>query len=182
MTTIEEVWARFGGALLGFIRKRVGEAYAEDLFQEAMLRAHRGLPGLKDEARLKPWLYQIARNAVIDHARAARKDATAIPLPDDLPAPTEDEADLNVAMEACLAPILERIPQDYREAVRLADLAGVPQAEIARLLGLSPSGAKSRVQRGRRMVKEELEKCCRLILDGRGNVVECDPTGRGPKC
>lgn len=182
MTTIESVWAQFGGALLGFIRKRVGNADdSEDLFQEVMLRVHRGLPGLEDEARLKPWLYSIARNAIIDYVRAG-KGRHGLALPEDLPAPFEDEADLNVAMEACLAPILEQVPEKYREAVRLADLSGMPQAELARTLGLSPSGAKSRVQRGRQMVRGELEKCCRLSLDSRGNVVACDPTGRGPKC
>jgi RNA polymerase sigma-70 factor (ECF subfamily) len=55
--------------------------------------------------------------------------------------------------------------------VRLSELEGVSQAEVAARLGLSASGARSRVQRGRRMVREALDDCCRVVIDG-GEVVD----------
>jgi RNA polymerase sigma-70 factor (ECF subfamily) len=59
--------------------------------------------------------------------------------------------------------------------VRLAEIEGLPQQEVADRLGLSLSGAKSRIQRGRAMFKKELEQCCRFEFDRRGNLMDVDP-------
>ncbi len=71
--------------------------------------------------------------------------------------------------------MIRSLPEGYREAVRLAEIEGLPQQEVADRLGLSLSGAKSRIQRGRVLLKDALEGCCRFEIDGRGNVMDCDP-------
>ena len=73
--------------------------------------------------------------------------------------------------------MVEELPEPYREAVRLADLEGVPQTELAERLGISVSGTKSRVQRGRQMLRKELEECCRFEFDRRGKVIDFTPKG-----
>ena len=65
---VETVWTDFGDALQGFILKRVGdEQAAEDILQDVFMRIHGGIAGLSDERRLQGWIYQIARNAVVDY-------------------------------------------------------------------------------------------------------------------
>ena len=67
------------------------------------------------------------------------------------------------------------MPEGYREAVQLAELEGLSQQEVAERLGLSLSGAKSRIRRGRGMLKEALEACCHFEFDRRGNMTDYEP-------
>jgi RNA polymerase sigma-70 factor (ECF subfamily) len=70
--------------------------------------------------------------------------------------------------------MIERLSGEYRQAVILVDLEGIAQQEAAAQLGLSLSGMKSRVQRGRRQLKGMLEDCCTIELDRRHGVVDFD--------
>ncbi len=67
--------------------------------------------------------------------------------------------------------MLDSLPSHYAEALRLAEIEGLTQAEVARRLGLSLPGAKSRIQRGRKMLAETLLTCCHFELDQRGGVM-----------
>jgi RNA polymerase sigma-70 factor (ECF subfamily) len=70
--------------------------------------------------------------------------------------------------------MIERLSGEYRQAVILIDLEGLTQQEAAAQLGLSLSGMKSRVQRGRRQLKGMLEACCTIELDQRCGVADYD--------
>ena len=74
-----------------------------------------------------------------------------------------------------MAPMIGELPPAYREAVTLADLEGVDQADAAARAGVSISGMKSRIQRGRKQLKAVFEECCRVELDRRGTIVAYDP-------
>ena len=71
--------------------------------------------------------------------------------------------------------LIQSLPDGYREAVRMAEIEEQPQQAVADRLGLTLSGAKSRVQRGRAMLKNVLERCCSFEFDVRGRVTGCDP-------
>lgn len=75
-------------------------------------------------------------------------------------------------LAACLVPLLNDIPEPYRSALRLAELDGVTQKEMAGREGLSRSGAKSRLQRARRMLRDRLLECCRAEVNSQGSLVE----------
>ena len=68
--------------------------------------------------------------------------------------------------------MIERLSDDYRQAINLVDLEGLAQHEAAARLGLSVSGMKSRVQRGRRQLRDMLEACCTIELDRRRGVAD----------
>ena len=70
--------------------------------------------------------------------------------------------------------MIERLSGEYRQAVILVDLEGLAQHEAAAQLGLSLSGMKSHVQRGRRQLKGMLEACCTIELDQRRGVLDYD--------
>lgn len=184
----EQVWRELHADLRRFLLRRVGrEELADDLLQEVFLRIHRRIGSLADVDRLHGWVYRIAGNVVIDHYRAAAKRATPVAAPEtiDACAPTGNApaaADLNAEVASWLRSMIEHLPDTYREAVRLSELDEVPQREIARQLGLSVSGAKSRVQRGRELLKASLERCCRFELDQRGNVIDYSQQQAGESC
>lgn len=185
MPDSQNIWKEVQSGLQSFIAKRVAdEASVEDLSQEVFMRIQRGLGGLKDQSRLLPWIYQIARHAIIDYYRApGRRREMPAGLAADLEAyrssstrapASEDSGQLRTELAGCLRPMIERLSGEYRQAVILIDLEGLAQQEAAAQLGLSLSGMKSRVQRGRRQLKRMLEACCTIELDQRRGVVDYD--------
>jgi RNA polymerase sigma-70 factor (ECF subfamily) len=187
----QEVWRQVHNGLRAFIAKRVAnEAEVDDIVQDVWLKMQRGLSGLKDQSRLISWIYQIARHAIIDHYRAPgqRREMPA-GLAADLEAhqslfasatASEDVGQLRTELAGCLRPMIERLSGEYRQAVVLVDLEGLTQQEAATQLGLSLSGMKSRVQRGRRQLKGMLEACCTIELDRRRGVTDYEV--RDQKC
>ena len=182
---VTDIWQQVHDGLRAFVSKRVAnEAEVEDILQEVFLRMHRKLDSLKDPRRIVSWLFQITRHAIIDHYRTpARRREMPAGLPADLdadypvsilPAAGEsaDSGRLRTELAGCLQPMIERLSADYRQAVTLVELDGLTQQAAAKRLGLSVSGMKSRVQRGRRQLKGMLEACCEIQLDGRRGVAD----------
>jgi RNA polymerase sigma-70 factor (ECF subfamily) len=181
----QEMWQHIHVGLRAFIATRVAnEAEADDIVQDVWLKMQRGLDGLKDQNRLISWIYQIARHAIIDHYRApGRRREMPAGLAADLEAyqssasmttASEGSGQLRTELAGCLRPMIERLSREYRQAVMLIDFEGLTQQEAAAQLGLSLSGMKSRVQRGRRQLKGMLEACCTFELDRRRGVIDYD--------
>ncbi|MCI0465246.1 MAG: RNA polymerase sigma factor SigZ [Gemmataceae bacterium] len=174
--TTDAIWARLSADLRRFIRRRVADDHvADDLLQETFVRVHRNLPALQEADRLAAWVYQIARNVLHDHYRKAA--TTTVELADADPA---DESDAHLSClrgraAEWLGEMVNQLPEGYRQAVQLSEIEGLPQQEVADRLGLSLSGAKSRIQRGRVMLKGVLEQCCHFEFDQRGNVMDYEP-------
>lgn len=163
-----------------FVARRVRSAAdVDDVVQDVFLRMQRGLGSLRDDQRFGPWVYRIARSAIVDHGRAAGRYALGEPL-DEREAPAEDD-DEGVATELAsyIAPFVALLPSPYREALTLTELEGLSQREAAQMTGVSFSGMKSRVQRGRVLLREALEACCHIALDVRGRVTACEPRRDG---
>jgi RNA polymerase sigma-70 factor (ECF subfamily) len=168
------LWQAYHDKLLGFIRSRVESTdVAEDILQDVFIKIQKNMAALQDTERLESWIYQIVRHAVIDHYRARKAFEE---LPQSLAAPELDEEEqARREISTCLAPMLEALPPPYRDALRLSEIDGLKQKQVAEELGLSLSGAKSRVQRGRAMVKDLLTDCCRFERDHRGTMVDYEP-------
>lgn len=195
---VMEIWQQVHDSLRAFIAKRVAnDAEGEDILQEVFLRIHRRLDSVNDPRRFVSWVYQITRHAIIDHYRANGKrrerpvglagELEALPTSASYNTPAEDTGQLRAELAGCLRPMITHLPQDYREAVMLVELEGLTQQEAATRMRLSLSGMKSRVQRGRRQLKQMLDDCCLIQLDGRRGVAnfkvrapECSPCGNTP--
>ena len=177
----EQIWNLLGEKLRLFFLKRVSdEQVAEDLRQETFIRIHKHLGAVEDEDRLTGWVFRIARNLLVDHYRAKGRSDT-MDIPAHLPAADKDEENLNELVISWLPMMMAQLPEPYREAVELFELEGLPQQEIADRLGISLSGAKSRIQRGRQKLQELLFECCSFETDARGNVIgyvsKCEENG-----
>ncbi|MFG0266525.1 MAG: RNA polymerase sigma factor SigZ [Rhodopirellula sp. JB055] len=164
------MWRLFGDQLRAFLMQRAPNAQvAEDLLQETFVRIHTKLDEVEDQQRIRSWVFQIARNLVIDHYRAKSREAAA--LADEIAADDQTEESLEEVVIGWLPKMLEQLPAEHREAIKLYEIEGLSQQEIADRLGLSLSGAKSRVQRGRTKLKQVLFDCCSFEHDRRGNLI-----------
>lgn len=168
------LWASFAPPLRAFLAKRVPPGVdADDLLQDVFVRVIRHLGTLRGTDRPEAWLFQIARNAVRDALRARqRRDGRTDSLEFDLPA-EPDPAAVRAAeaeLAPCLTGMIGRLAEPYRTAIELTSLRGLTQADAARHAGISVSGMKSRVQRGREQLRQMLVKCCAIDVDIRGGV------------
>jgi RNA polymerase sigma-70 factor (ECF subfamily) len=180
MTTAPALWQDVAARLRPFLAHRVAPTEIDDVLQDVLLRAQRGLPGLRDEERFTSWLFQIARSAVADHMRA-RARHPLVNAPDDdalIAEPSDDDRDAARALARCIAIFVARLPSPYREAVTLVELEGLTVREAAEMVALSISGMKSRVQRGRMQLRQMFDECCEIALDARGKVIDYAPRPR----
>ena len=180
-TSTEQIWEQLSNSLLAFIRRRVSDDdTAADLVQEVFVRVHKGLGALEDDRKLFGWVFRVARNTVADHYRSRRGDEL---LEHDPPAAErEEDADLNDEVGSCLRAMLPSLPEKYRAALELAEVEGLTQRAVGERLGLSVSGAKSRVQRGRELLRTTLLSCCHVDFDRRGNVTTFEREGDCKQC
>lgn len=179
--TTAQIWNEYNAKLHAFIARRVNDrATADDILQDVFLRTHRRIGELKEGTKLQSWLYQIARNAIVDHYRARRLPSAEL---EDLAAEEPDTSNSAVReLAECLRPMIEELPAHYREALIMSDLDGLTQREIAERNAISLSGAKSRVQRARAMLKDQLDACCRFDIDQRGHLTGYQPHGCDDDC
>lgn len=172
-TTARTAHQELEARLRPFVARRVpSSADVDDIVQEVFLRMQRGIASLRDDQRFGAWVYQVARSAIADHRRARVRHPLTDREPEELPAEAEDGG---VDLAAYVAPFVAMLPSPYREALTLTELEGLTQKEAAEMLGLSVSGMKSRVQRGRAQLRELFDQCCKLALDVRGRVIACEP-------
>jgi RNA polymerase sigma-70 factor, ECF subfamily len=143
------------------------------LLQDVFLRVVRHLGSLRATDRPEAWLFQIARNESHRALRVRqRRDGRTDALDTDVPAESDADAgrDAEAELAPCLTAMVDRLPEPYRSAITLTSIRGLTQAEAARTAGISLSGMKSRVQRGREHLREMLVRCCEIAVDVRGGV------------
>lgn len=129
------------------------EHVAEDVAQEAFLRAYRSLDGLREPGRVKTWLYALTRNAAIDWLRANRRKASSLDSIEeaDMEAPTAPEPAGGDRLEK-LKKVLESMRADYRELILLRYFDGLSYQEIAETLGMTVGAVGEKLSRVRDMI------------------------------
>src|SRR5262245_51031623 len=170
----EQLWETFSRPLHQFIQRRVRDPHsAEDILQDVFLKIHTHIETLRTQERLTSWLYQITRNAIADYYRAQRPTAE---LAETL-AVTDERAIDDAVRELipCVAAMVDGLPDVYREALRLTQYQGLSQKALSERLGISFSGAKSRVQHARAKIREQLLDCCHFQFDYAGRIIDYQP-------
>lgn len=172
---IEAAWREFAGELRAFIGRRVSRPEdADDILQLVALRLTQNAAD-RDRRTLLAWLYTVTRNAITDYYRSAvhRREVVTDGVPEQAttdPSADEDAEQALAGLASCVRPLLRLLPADQAAALELVDLGGRSQVDAARAAGISVSGMKSRVQRGRRGLRAAISECCQLQLDARGAV------------
>jgi RNA polymerase sigma-70 factor (ECF subfamily) len=171
--TTETVWKEFNIGLKRYILKQVQEeANAEDILQDVFLKIHTHISELRDFEKLQSWIYQIARNVITDYYRVNRltTDLTEVAY-----VPEDPFDDVVSDLLPYIKKLVDSLPYDYRQALILTEYEGLTQKELAERLGISISGAKSRVQRAREKVKLMLLDCCHFQFDKLGRIIDYEP-------
>jgi RNA polymerase sigma-70 factor (ECF subfamily) len=177
-------WRELEAKLRPYVSRRVPPSDVDDVVQETFVRVYRGLPKLTAEERFGAWVYRVAGSAIMDHLRRRGRHplthATAEAETADAHGAASDDGP-EPDLSECVASFVARLPSPYREAVTLTELQGLSQKEAADMVGVTLSGMKSRVQRGRERIRRMFEECCEIALDCRGRVTECTPRTSGDR-
>lgn len=173
--TFNEIWLKFSHPVKDFIRNQTHNSNAtDDILQEVFMKIHQNLPLLRNEERVAGWVFQIARNTVLNYFRTQKKQVEnqEFQLQQTEGESQFKENDLNEIVGIWLKEFKKDLDPKYQEALQLVDIEGITQVALARRLGISVSGAKSRVQRGREQLKQKLIDCCPVKTDQYGNILE----------
>lgn len=163
-------WNQLHSELIAFVYPKVKDkATAEDIVQDVFIKVHTKAHQLKQADKTSGWIYQITRHAITDHFRKNSKVLEAHLLE----APSVDNY-LNDCVANCLQGLMKTLPEKYRVALELADIEDVSQYDLAARLEISYPGARSRVQRARKMLRDKIEAMYVIKTDSYGNIIACD--------
>jgi RNA polymerase sigma-70 factor (ECF subfamily) len=166
---IQTLYTGFSTKLRSYILHKVNDKHlAEDILHDTFIKIETCCKQDRSCDSPKSYLFQVADNTIADHYRKAKKNVT-IPKDDN----NVDE-NFNEELLHCLTPFLKQLPVKYLEALVLADIQQKKQQEVADLLNISLSGAKSRIQRAREKLKEIFVKSCHIQSDKYGNILNCE--------
>ncbi|MCP4439976.1 MAG: RNA polymerase sigma factor SigZ [Aureispira sp.] len=173
-SNITTIWSQLQEKLRQFISSRIEDKTAvDDILQDVFIKLQTQIHKLKNTEKTTSWIYQITRNTITDYHRQQQKDRNA--QDQLLVSAISDRRDITEEFALCVIPMIESLPDPYRDAVHMTEIEGISQKELAKRLGISYSGAKSRVQRGREKLKEILLACCDIQTDQYGNVIDYQP-------
>jgi RNA polymerase sigma-70 factor, ECF subfamily len=168
--TLQTLWEVLHDRLYRFILSRVDNPDdAQDILQSVFFKIHASLDTVRELERIESWVFQITRNCIKDYYRRPGK---AI-LDENIPVFDEYAShDPTFQVAEYVHEVVSSLPSKYREAIELTDYQGMSQQDAARIVGISVSGMKSRVQRARAMVREIMQACCHFEFDTRGIIME----------
>ena len=182
MKAANELWQDAAERLRPLVARQLPAADVDDVLQDVFIRMQRGIGALRDEQRFSSWLFQVARSSVAEHIRGKARHPVA--ANDDTAAEAalaldstdvDDDREASRLLSACVSLFVAQLPSPYREAVTLVELEGLTARQAAEMVGISHSGMKSRVQRGRAQLRELFERCCEIALDSRQKVTGFTP-------
>ena len=159
----DTVYAEYNPRLFAFLaRLSRNRATAEDLLEETWLRLVSHAERLREDSRLGPWLFTVARNLYVSYCRSRMLEDVHAPdliglWPSGCPSsPLEETAghELGARLEAALA----KLPLRYREALLLVAIEGLTPSEAAQVCGVSGEAMRQRLSRGRTMLAERLRR------------------------
>lgn len=180
---VTEIWESFNLELRNYVKRRVhDENLADDIVQDVFEKVIKNIQRLQEVENIQEYLYKITRNTVIDSFRARKLvfeefeqytvDSIDTTNQKDWKEDNSFESLNTIVSNRCIKPLIEKLPQKYKEAVIAAEINNMPQKELAEELNISYSGAKSRVQRGREKLKDLLQECCSFKYDMYGNLLQ----------
>ncbi len=175
-----EKWESLTGKLYIYLLKNVKDRYiAEDILHDALLKILEKRQSYRYKENYDGWAFRITKNVLIDFYRKNKTNADFESIKKDL-GENKDELDTYKHLIPALKEFIENLPEKYSKPLILSDIEGIKQELIAQKLGLSVSGAKSRIQRARKILKEYFLKCSEYKYDNRGRVIEFYP--KSPLC
>ncbi|MBG6130705.1 RNA polymerase sigma-70 factor (ECF subfamily) [Aquimarina sp. EL_43] len=164
----ENIWEEHKKPLLNFIKTRVDDNnIGEDIVQDVGIKLHTALYKNQEINNYKSWLFQVARNTIADYYRKNKIPTTIIK---DQPEIAETSMSGTCVCDLSGFVIQNYLPKQYADALYLSDIEQKPQKEIAKILDLSLTATKSRIQRGRKKLKELVTDCIEISYNNKGQI------------
>jgi len=164
-----EIWVESKDRLFAYALSRFKEKeLAEDVVQEVLLKLHKSCCSGKEINNLNAWLYQITHNASLDILKKEAKNRELSQIE------STNSSVLLEEISSFIKPLIEILPEKYAIPLKMSDLEGIPQKEIANKLGLGLSATKSRIQRARTQLKELIITCFHIETDKNGALISAD--------
>jgi len=176
---IEKILKEYSSQLRNFLSSRMkNKTDVDDVLQEVLIKTFRHFKRIKEPDKIKSWLYKTTRTTLIDYYRKSDKYSSEEIY--DIEDEQEEAKDAKRELSKCLNPFFKNLPDEYRKPLEAVEMQGISQKELAEKMGISYSGLKSRVQRGRQMLYRQYKDCCEYEVDVRGGIVNFNP--KAGKC
>lgn len=173
---VASAWQAHEGELLGYLRHRLSDAdAADDLLQDVFVKAMRHGQGFCTLDNPRAWLFQVARNALVDRARTAHPMEPLREGSEEPAAPPQETLAPVDALAGCLARALAELSDDDATILRACDLEGQTQRDFAQAHGLSLPATKSRLLRARARLRDRLTTACQVRFEADGSVASHVP-------
>ncbi len=167
------IYEDFQPKILRYLTRLIGEAEAEDLTQEVLIKVNEALPDFQGKSQLSTWIYRIATNAALDRLRSPSYKRAARGCSTDAETEVEDRDALTgekiprvepqifrKEMSDCVQGYIQRLPENYRVVLVLSEFEGLKDSEIAETLGITPGTVKIRLHRAKERLKEDILAHC----------------------
>jgi len=157
----EKLYRRHRDRIYGLVWRLCGgdSALAEDLLQEAFVRAWRKLDRFRGDSRFGTWLHRLSVNVALSDRRIrVRRIEREIAMEGSVERTAKGAADVYADKRMDLEQAVARLPERARTVLILFDIEGYKHAEIARMTGMAEGSSKAQLHRARKLVREELEK------------------------
>ncbi|MEO1222586.1 MAG: sigma-70 family RNA polymerase sigma factor [Pseudomonadota bacterium] len=169
----EPQWAEFSARLRRYVSRRVSPSHVDDLTGDILVRLVANADKLSGSDKPLAWVHRVANNAIIDfHRRSVTEDRALEQAALLAEKPSEAANDAVASLSGCMIPFINRLAPHYAEALLLTEIGGLTQRAAAERLGLSVPGLKSRVQRGRLLLKQSVLRCCSVEASQSGRIVD----------
>ena len=170
-TEINTIWTDLNEELYKFILGKIkDEQTSKDIHQEVFLKIQIKIHQLKHTSKLTSWVYQITRNSIVDYFRNVKNKNISI---NDLDIPETDTNNFDYSnLTNCINQKIEKLSSKHKEAIILTSFKNYSQKELAEHLKISYSGTKSRVQKAKEILKENILDCPNVESDSTGKLID----------
>jgi RNA polymerase sigma-70 factor, ECF subfamily len=166
-TCVIRAWLAHESELRNYLHHRLGDSQlAVDLLQDVFVKAMQQGSGFCNLDNPRAWLFQVARNAVVDYQRLRRE---TVELPEDIPEPV-DQSEPVATMSVCVGRVLTELSPEDRDIIEQCDLNSMKQQDYAKTRGLTLTAVKSRLLRARQRMRDTLSTNCKVQFDEEGRV------------
>lgn len=162
-----DIWNEYNAEIFFFILKRVrNKDSANEIIQNSFLKIHNNLKKIRQDSKVKPWVFQIVRNEIINFYNESKKVVEVSSLKSD---------PLMVQIEGnhlcCFDRFVYELPEKHKKVIELVYFDGKKLFETAQELEISLANVKARVRRAKIILKENFKKCCNFSSDKNGKLI-----------
>lgn len=180
--SVEDLASELAQPMKRYLARYVGDpAVADDLWQETLIRMHRGSSSFEGRSSAKTWVFSIATRVAADYLRRPGHNVSVVELTEIAePVDSGRAIDEQVAideMNQCVRGVIDSLPEDYRAALILHDLEGLTARQVAEVCDCSVASAKIRIHRARLRLKDALSEECAFYHDA-DSVLRCESKRR----